>query len=162
MRVLEDCKSGPLDKISEAVYKRWKGIMLANIKKNAKFLPFLSATWEKPTVENRGQVNGENITAQQKAADIDALLAHISHYGPAALQRDITKRCKSLSNVWKDIRTWAGLKSTGNNLLAYYQARRSWNPDTISPVDFYYKLFNSKEDCLLQKNGQINFLKRVI
>lgn len=152
--LLEDCKAGPHDKISEPEFERWKGVLLDNIKKNKNFTPLLSSTWQKPSVTNRG-LTGD--TATEKSQNIDALLQHISHYGPAALQRDITRRSKSLADVWQNIRTWAGLKSSGATLHAYFLAKRSWNPETISHTDFYYRLFNAKEDCMLSSNGQIKY-----
>ena len=160
--LLEDCKSSPHDKISEVEFERWKGVMLANLKKNPKFLPFLNSTWGKQSANNRDQVDDDESTAVDKSSQIDALLAHMSHYGPSALQRDIIRRCKSLDEVWKSIRTWAGLKISGNSVLAYYKACHSYDPDTISSTDFYYKLFNMKEDSLLQKNGDIKYEGEVV
>ena len=155
--LLEDCKTSPHDKITEAEFERWKGVMHANIKKNPKFLPLLKITWGKSTTINRNQEDDDTDSAADKATQIEALLAHLSHYGPAALQRDITRRCTSLENVWNTIRSWAGLKISGNNLLAYYQACQNYNPDNISCTDYYYKLFNLKEDSLLIKDGPIKF-----
>ena len=155
--LLEDCKASPHDKITEVEFDRWQGVILANIKKNPKFLPILSTTWQKSSSVNRGLVDDENGTAAEKAKQVDALLAHISHYGPSALQRDINKRCTSLDTVWESIRTWAGLKISGNSLLAYFKACQTYDEDVISTTDFYYKLFNLKEDCLLIKNSDIKF-----
>ena len=160
--LLEDCKSTPHDKISEAEFERWKGVMLANIKKNNSFVPYLAITWGKSTISNRGLEDDETATARDKTLVIDSLLAHVSHYGPAVLQRDITKRCTSLENVWQCIRTWAGLKTSGHNLLAYYRARTSYDPDLISPTDFYYKLFNLKEDTLLLRDSSIRYEGEIV
>ena len=42
-----------------------------------------------------------------------------------------------------------------NSLLSYYQACNSFNPHEISYTDYYYKLFNLKEDCMLRRDGRI-------
>ena len=128
--------------------------MVDNIMKNKNFLSIINKTWKKPSVTNRGLV-GDDAATESK--NIDAMLLHISHYGPAALKGDITKRSTSLSDVWKLIRTWAGLKSSGATLHAYYLARRSWDPETSSATYFYYKLFNAMEDCMLLTTGNIKF-----
>ena len=120
--IREECQSGPLDKIPEPEFERWKGILQANILKNPKSL-------EKASSTNRGQVGDQ---AVQDSQNIEALLVHISHYGPTALQRDITHRCTSLQEVWTIIRKWAGLKSSGITLQSYYQARHSWDPNNCS------------------------------
>ena len=111
----------PHNKVTEPAYERWKGVLLDNIMKNKKFQPLINITWSKSSVSNRG-LTGD--TAAETSKEIDALLQHISHYGPAAVQRDIMRRCTSLTEVWKIIRTWAGLKSSGFTLQAYYIANR--------------------------------------
>ena len=63
----------------------------------------------------------------------------------------------SLANVWKRIRTWAGIKTTGNSYHTYYKVKRSFNHDVISYTNFYYKLIHTKEDCLLLATSNINF-----
>ena len=131
-----------------------EGCATRQYKKNPKFLPLLNLTWEKSSSTNRGL---QDANAAENSKQIDALLQHISHYGPSALQRDITKRSTSLTEVWTAIRSWAGLKSLGSTFLAYYWAKRSWNPETILYVDFYYKLFNASEDCMLLASGQIKY-----
>ena len=96
---LEECKSSPHDKITEPEFERRKGVILANIKRNPKFLPLIAISWQKSSVTNRGKEDDDLTTAAEKSQQIDALLSHVSHYGPSALQRDITKRFTSLENV---------------------------------------------------------------
>ena len=44
-----------------------------------------------------------------------------------------------------------------NSLLSYYQACNSFDPHEISFTDYYYKLFNLKEDCMLRRDGRIKY-----
>ena len=156
---IEDFKVGPYDKITEAQFDRWQGVLLSNVRKHDKWAPLIAKQWNKKSTVNRGIVNNDaqGQTPAVQAGHIDSLLQYISHYGPAVLQREIQSRCLSLDNVWKLIRTWAGIKSTGITHQAYYQAKKSYDPTTISYTDFYYKLMNAKEDCLLRANGEVKY-----
>ena len=79
------------------------------------------------------------------------MLEYISQYAPNCLYRDITERAMSLTAVWLLIRDWAGLKSTGCKQLAYWQLKRSYDPNgDLSPTDFFFLLRNSMQDCLLR------------
>ena len=152
--LLEDCKTGPHNTISEPEYERWKGVPMDNMLKNKNFEPLVNLLWSQYSVLNRGLTTD---TAAQTAKEIDAMLQHISHYRPAAIQRFITRRATSLAEVWKSIRTWAGLKLSRAMLHVYNLAKRSYNPETITHTDFYYKLFNAVEDCMILLSGNIKF-----
>jgi hypothetical protein len=156
---IEDFKAGPHDTISEAQYERWQGVVLSNIRKHEKWSPLVVKQWTKKSTVNRGiTVNDDSgQTPAVQAGHIDSLLQFVSHYGPAALQREIQTRSPSLEAVWKLIKTWAGIKSTGTSHQAYYHAKKSYDPTTISHTDFYYKLVNAKEDCLLRTDGDVRY-----
>ena len=54
--MLEEKKEGPDNAISETTFNKWKGCMVANVKKEDKWLPFVSQTWlsekeKKPRLE---------------------------------------------------------------------------------------------------------------
>ena len=116
-------------------------------------------TWSKMSTTDRGLVHNavHNQTPEVQVSHIDSLLQYISHYGPSALQREIQTHVTSLNNIWKLIRTWAGIKSTGTSHQAYYKAKKNFDPTSTSYTDFYYKLLNAKEDCLLTSAGGIRY-----
>ena len=95
--------------------------------------------------------------ATQHCSDINRCLEYISHYSPIHIQRDIQCTATSLADVWKKIRAWAEIQTTGNSHLTYYHVKRSFNHDTISYTDFYYKLHHTKADCLPSAAGNITF-----
>ena len=85
---------------------KWKGCMLANIRKEDKLAPLISATWQPKKINNRGFTGAD---AEAKCNLVDAMLEYVSQYAPNALYWDIVKRSTSLENVWLLIRNWAGL-----------------------------------------------------
>ena len=91
--MLEEKKEGPNKTISETTANKWKGCMIANIKKEDKWLPFLSPkTWQPKKIPNRGLTGGD---ASASATQIDMMLEYVSQYAPNALYRDITLRATS-------------------------------------------------------------------
>ena len=106
--MLEEKKEGPDNSISETTFNKWKGCMIANIKKEDKWLPFVSSTWLSKKTEHHG-LTGD--TAVSTSNLIDGLLEYIAQYAPNALYRDITRRATSLDAIWVLIRKWAGLKT---------------------------------------------------
>ena len=155
---IEEKKEGPLNKVSEVSFTKWRGCMLANIKKEEKWHPFLTSEWSAKKTTNRGLDGAE---AAANSLLIDAMLEYVSQYAPNCLYRDITLRSKSLEAVWTLVRDWAGLKTVGSYHQTYYQVRRSYDPNgDVSAVDFFFELRNAKEDCLLRcaaSGGSVRF-----
>ena len=157
--MLEEKKEGPNKTISETTANKWQGCMIANIKKEEKWLPFLSPKiWQPKKITNRGLTGADALTS---ATQIDMLLEYVSQYAPNALYRDITLRATSLDAVWVLVRNWAGLKTSGSKQQIYYQVKNSWDPNSdLTENDFYFQLRNAKEDCLLlaeMNGGKIKF-----
>ena len=148
--MLEEKKEGPNNTISEVTANKWKGAILANIKKEEKWVSLIPRTWEQKKTVNRG-LTGTN--AASKATQIDLMLEYVSQYAPNALYRDITKRATSLEAVWLLIRNWAGLKTSGCKQQSYFRIKHSYNSNgDLSTTDFFFSLRNAKEDCLLLSN----------
>ena len=51
---LEDKKEGPSQTISDATFTKWQGSIIANIRKEEKWAPFLTTNWLTKKVPNRG------------------------------------------------------------------------------------------------------------
>ena len=160
---LDDHKVGS-NKLSEVIVSKWQGGILANIKKEDKWLVFLATgttpQWGLKRVADRGLVGDDKAAT---ALQVDAMLEYVAQYAPGCLYRDITLRCKSLKDVWTIVRDWAGLKTEGGCFhQAYFQVKQSFNkndPDA-SIVDFFFQLRNAKEDCLLRaaaNGGKIKY-----
>ena len=95
--MLEEKKEGPENTISETTFNKWKGCMIANIKKEDKWLPLISLTWQGQKSAHRG-FTGDDAASQ--STQVDALLEYIAQYAPNALYRDITRRAENLETVW--------------------------------------------------------------
>ena len=91
--MIEEKKEGPNNSISEVTANKWKGSIIANIKKEEKWVALISQTWEPKKITNRGLTGND---AAAKATQIDLMLEYVSQYAPNALYRDITKRATSL------------------------------------------------------------------
>ena len=156
--MLEDKKDALTRSVSEVTANKWQGCMIANIKKEEKWIPFLSSTWGTKKTINRG-FTGEKATFD--ASQVDLLLEYVAQYAPNHLYRDITNRSTSLSAVWILIRNWAGLKTSGCKQQTYYSVKKSFDPNgDLTATDFFFTLRTAKEDCLLlsdAKGGKIKF-----
>ena len=157
--MIEEKKEGPQKSVSETTANKWQGCMIANIKKEEKWLPLLSPkTWQPKKTLNRGFIGDEAVA---NANQVDMLLEYVSQYAPNAVYRDITLRATSLDAVWLLVRNWAGLKTSGSKQQTYYQVKHSWDPNgDLTETDFYFQLRNAKEDCLLlsgTNGGKIKF-----
>ena len=107
--MIEEKKEGPLRAVSETTANKWQGCIIANIKKDEKWVPLIPKVWKPKKIKNRGFEDIDVATATQ----IDLMLEYVSQYSPNCLYRDITLRYTSLSEVWLLVRNWAGLKSGG-------------------------------------------------
>ena len=144
---LEEKKEGPSQTISDATFTKWQGCILANIRKEDKWAPFLTRNWGKKKDQNRGF---DSDTAAADAQQVDLMLAYLAQYAPSVLYRDITQRSTSLSSIWTVIRQWAGLKASGCKHYTYYQLKENFDRNgDLSYNDFFFALRNAKEDCLL-------------
>ena len=156
--MLEEKKEGASRTVSETTVNKWKGCILANIKKEDKWIPFVTKKWKPKKISNRGL---EGNSAAADSLQIDTLLEYVSQYAPNALYRDITQRSTSLDDVWLLIRNWAGLKSSGCKQQTYYAIKHSFDSTgDLTPTDFFFTLRNAKEDCLLlstTNGGKISF-----
>ena len=155
---LEDKREGPAKTVTETTVNKWEGCILANIKKEEKWLKLIPKTWSNKKATNRGFTGTDS---ENDATQVDMMLEYVSQYAPNALYRDITIRAKSLHEVWTLVRNWAGLKTSGCKQQVYYSVRKSYDPNSdLSPTDFFFSLRNAKEDCLLLSTahgGKISF-----
>ena len=104
--MIKEKKEDPYNVISEVTANKWKGCMIANIRKEEKWVPLMSRAWEQKKSPNRGFTGTDAATNSNR---VDAMLEYVSQYAPNALYRDITKRATSLDAVWTLVRNWAGL-----------------------------------------------------
>ena len=52
--MLEEKREGVSRTVSETTVNKWKGCILANVKKEEKWIPFISKKWKPKKVPNRG------------------------------------------------------------------------------------------------------------
>ena len=149
-------------RVSDISVEKWQGNLLANMLRHDDWVKFVppgdSAAWRGKKVANRGYV-GDGAAA--KGRHLDAMLKYIAQFAPNCLYRDITERAITLVQIWNTVKDWAGVKSKGNFHQQYSEVRRSFkaNPGETA-VNFYYKLRNAQEDCLLlsaASGGQIRY-----
>ena len=145
--MIEEKKEGPSRSVSEITANKWQGCMTANIKKEEKWVPLMTKTWQPKKTASRGFTGA---SAADDNTQVDLMLEYVSQYAPNALYRDITLRATSLAAVWTLVRDWAGLKTSGCKQHVYYTVKRGYDPNgDLTPTDFFFSLRNAKEDCLL-------------
>ena len=89
---LEVKKSGPKGGISETVYSKWQQVILANIKKEQRWIPYTRpATVEPATTPNWNTSEANHGLTADKCVDVEAMLTYVAQYAPSALHRDITR-----------------------------------------------------------------------
>ena len=154
---LEEKKSGPKGEISETTFSKWQQVTLANIKKEANWLPYTVggvADWD-VGADNRG------LDTAARCVQVEAMLTYIAQYAPSALHRDITRRANSLTEVWQLVKEWANIRSTGCKFQSYAHLRKSFKQNgDQTHNDFFYTLRNGMEDTLLEKDGEVRFRNR--
>ena len=142
----KELKKGPHDTISKIQFERWQAILFSQIRKDANWYNLIGKEWGRKTVKDRGLTKpqwGQSVA--QQCTYIDNCLSHISHYGPTHLSREMIRDATSLKHIWEAISDWAQIKTTGKSHLTYYDARRSYDPETISQQDFFHKLLHTKK-----------------
>jgi hypothetical protein len=145
--MIEEKKEGPTRSVSEITANKWQGCMVANIKKEEKWVPLMTKTWQPKKTANRGLAGA---TAADDSTQVDQMLEYVSQYAPNALYRDITLRATSLAAVWTLVRDWAGLKTSGCKQHTYFTVKHSYDSNSdLTPTDFFFSLRNAKDDCLL-------------
>ena len=153
-------KPDPLDvkKISKPVLTdvdlaQWKEVIVANIKAEVDWVPFLNTTWQAQKVEHRG-LTGANTAA--RARHLDRMITFVATYAPAALFKEISQRSVSLAAIWEVIRKWAGVRASSSKHLTYVRLKHSFDPaGNVSHQEFFYNLRDAKEDCLITTAGGI-------
>ena len=66
--MIEDKKEGPTNSVSETTANKWKGCILANIRKEEKWLPHISTSWAQKKVPNGGFTG---VDAATKCTQVD-------------------------------------------------------------------------------------------
>ena len=158
---LEDKKSGPKSTIQEATFQKWQQTLEANIRNNDNWARVINQTWNhaQENLGMPGRAGPHAATPQQQRDHVMAMVTYIATYAPNCLFRDITKRCKSVKEIWAKTRDWANLSTTSSGFLTYAQLQQDYDPNgDMTPNDFYFLLRDAAEDCLLVNNGSIKWL----
>ena len=136
--LIEEKKEGPKQTISETTANKWQGNIVANIKKNEKWLPYIGKTWGQKKAANRGYTGTQ---AEASVLEVDQLLEYVSQYAPNCLYQDIMLRAKSLFDVWLLVRNWARLKLSECKQQTYFTVKNCYVTDgDVTPTDFFFSL----------------------
>ena len=157
---LEEKKSGPKSTIQDATYRKWQQTLEANIRRNEDWVRVLNQTWNhnEDNLGMEARVGANAASAETLANHVLGILTYIATYAPNCLYRDITKRCSSVKEVWEKVRDWANLSSVSTGFHTYAQLQHSYDAKgDLSPNDFYFLLRDAAEDCLLVKNGKVQY-----
>ena len=158
---LEDRKHSSGTAITEVDIFQWKNTLIDNLKRETDFADFCKdeAKWEFEKVPNRGFADAvaDDGTGAKKAATVHSMLTKIASYAPKSIVREITRRTRSLADVWNIARDWAGIQSTGAKHLDYYKVKRSYLKDDKEETmqEFYYRLRDAMEDTLIRSDDKI-------
>ena len=138
--MIEEKKDGLNRTVSEVTANKWQGCILANIKKEEKWISLMTQEWQPKNTANRGFTGTE---AEATFTQVDLMLEYVSQYAPKALYRDITLRATSLSAVWILVRNWAGLKPLAVS-STYFTVKHSYDPSgDLTLTDFFFSIRNT-------------------
>ena len=158
---LEERKNSTGTAITEVDIFQWKNTLIDNLKRDAEFREFCTDTarWDFENVENRGfedTVQGDG-SAVTKASTVHSMLTKIASYAPKSIVREITRRTKSLNDIWNIAREWAGIQSSGAKHLEYYKTKMSYLKidKEETKQEFFYRLRDAMEDTLIRSNDNI-------
>ena len=158
---LEERKNTSGTAITEVDIFQWKNTLIDNLKRDPEFREFCTDTarWDFENVENRGfqdTVQGDGIAAT-KASSVHSMLTKIASYAPKSIVREITRRTKSLNDIWNIAREWAGIQSSGAKHLEYYKTKMSYLKvdKEETKQEFFYRLRDAMEDTLIRSSDNI-------
>ena len=147
--------------ITEVDIYQWKNTLLDNLSKDSEFRDHCkdSSRWDVEKVPNRGfidTVQGDG-TAEKKAGQVQSMLTKIASYAPKTIVREITRRTKSLADIWNIAREWAGVQSSGAKHLDYYKTKMSFQKvdKEETKQEFFYRLRDAMEDTLIMQRDNI-------
>ena len=122
--------------------------LLSNLSKDSEFKDHCkdASRWNVEKVPNRGfadtvQGDGDG-SAEKKAGQVQSMLTKIASYAPKTIVREITRRTKSLADIWNIAREWAGVLSIGAKHLDYYKTKISFQKvdKEETKQEFFYRL----------------------
>ena len=158
---LEERKNSTGTAITEVDIFQWKNTLIDNLKRDTEFREFCTdaARWDYENVEHRGfkdTVEGDG-SAAIKAGTVHSMLTKIASYAPKSIVREITRRTKSLNDIWNIAREWAGIQSSGAKHLEYYKTKMSYLKvdKEETKQEFFYRLRDAMEDTLVQSSDNI-------
>ena len=158
---LEDRKNSSGSAITEVDIFQWKNTLIDNLKRETDFADLCTeeARWGFEKEHKRGfSDNVQNDgSGARKAARVHSMLTKIASYAPKSIVREITRRTRSLADVWNIARDWAGIQSTGSKHLDYYKVKRSYLKDDKEETkqEFFYRLRDAMEDTLIRTSDKI-------
>ena len=157
---LEDRKN-QTGSVTEVDIYQWKNTLIDNLSKDPEFKDHCKDTshWNIEKVPDRGftdSVQGEG-TAEKKANLVQSILTKIASYAPKTIVREITRRTKSLSDIWNIAREWAGIQTSGAKHLDYYKTKMSFQKVNTEETkqEFFYRLRDAMEDTLIMRGDNI-------
>ena len=144
-------------------FESWWQNITYTLKQDHSFLPYLrnETTWlpKSRTSSNRGFMNdGVDVpqqsrqTAEQKAATLEMMLGQIANYCPVISRNTITKKCKSIGEIYQTIRLHYGFHSSGSQFLDFADIKLE--PDEL-PEDLYQRIVAFVEDNLMTSTNGI-------
>ena len=111
--MIEEKKEGPTRSVSETTANKWQRCMIANIKKEEKWIPFLSPkTWKVKKVATRGFTGDE---AAANTTQVDALLEYVSQYAPTPFTETLPSEPPALTLFGLLLETGQDSKHLGAN-----------------------------------------------
>ena len=135
---LEERKNLTGTAITEVDIFQWKNTLIDNLKRDTEFQDLCTETarWDFENVTNRGfqdTVDGDG-SALRKASRVHSMLTKIASYAPKSIVREITRRTRSLTDIWNIARDWAV-----GRVIHIKSHQINFSPH------FFYVEFNSKQ-----------------
>ncbi len=145
--------------VNFTIYGSWKYIIIANIRRNKDYAPFIGAEWQKvtPNNPNRGLVSDEGangLSAEEKVINLENMLGFVAQYVPHFLSYDIINSSTSLDSVWQFIRKYYGFKQSESQFMKYSEIE--WEKGE-RPERLYQRLVAHIQDNLLTRESTMTY-----
>ena len=155
-----------------ATLESWKNTVIYGLRLNTDFRPYLQdgvvfgkKSKNKPyrdlkddqrvdIIKEEGQPDREVVviikSREEKTIEVDLLLDQIANYAPSIPRNDITKDCKSLREVWIQIRQYYNKQPTGSLLNDVWNIKREFEE---TPQALFARMKQLYDDNLLTQHG---------
>lgn len=165
----ERIKSKALEprKLTEAesftTYNTWKSSLVYTMKKDARFLKFITGTesWLMKSDEDDRNIRGltadpssmdGGFSIDEKVANLKDFLDILSQFMPHFLSPQIISNSSGIESIWRMVREYYGFQQSEATFMKFIMIRRE---EDERPMRLYHRLLSHVHDSLLRKDSKM-------